>query len=163
MIKNYCGTDCCERCGIRDKCGGCIDTQGRPFGGECIIAGCCIDKGFESCNECNKQECQLKIQILSEFNDLGIKDMPTVTELYALNGEFINLEYCLPGGQTTKIFDDKRVYLGNQLEKIAGDRCYGLTADENYLLVCEYGENGSNPEIVALRRRKNYKINNTIK
>lgn len=101
MIKNYCDTDCCERCGIRDKCGGCKETQGRPFGGRCIIAGCCIDRGLASCDECNKSECQLKKQIIDEFNELGIKDMPMVTELYALNGEFINLEYNLPGGQTT--------------------------------------------------------------
>jgi hypothetical protein len=38
-------------------------------------------------------------------------------------------------------------------KKISGYRCYGLTADENYLLVCEYGENGKDPEIVVFRRR----------
>lgn len=32
-------------------------------------------------------------------------------------------------------------------------RCYGLTADENYLLVCEYGDNGANPEIVIFKKR----------
>ena len=45
--------------------------------------------------------------------------------------------------------------MGNQLCKKDGSgRCYGLTADENYLLVCEYGENGSDPEIVVYRRRR---------
>lgn len=29
----------------------------------------------------------------------------------------------------------------------------GLTADENYLLVCEYGENGADAEIVIFKRR----------
>lgn len=32
------------------------------------------------------------------------------------------------------------------------DRCYGLTADEQYLLVCEYGEAGSDAEIVEMRK-----------
>lgn len=153
MIKNICGTDCCEKCGIREQCSGCLETHGHPFGGKCIVAGCSIDRELESCSECNKSECELKKQIMSEFNNLGIEDMPTVTELYELNGAYINLEYSLPGGQTTKLFDDKRVYLGKQLEKIGSGRCYGLTADENYLLVCKYGENGKDPEIVVFRRR----------
>lgn len=153
MSKNYCGTDCCENCGIKDQCVGCAETQGRPLGGECVVAGCCINKGLDSCSKCNKPECELKKQIISEFNNLGIEDMPKVTELYELNGAFINFEYTFPGGQTMKLLDDKRVYLGNQLKKTDGDRCYGLTADENYLLVCEYGENGVNPQIVVFRRR----------
>lgn len=69
-------------------------------------------------------------------------------------GSFVNLEYQLPGGQKVKFWDDTRVYLGNQLPKIGTDRCYGLTADENYLLVCEYGENGADAKVVTYRRRK---------
>ncbi len=153
MSRNYCDTNCCARCGIKDKCAGCAQTQGRPFGGECVIAGCCISKGLDSCSECNGPKCELMKQIISEFNDLGIEDMPKVTELNALNGVFINLEYIFSGGQTVKLWDDKRVYLGNQLMKANGDRCYGLTADEHHLLVCEYGENGMDPQIVAFRRR----------
>lgn len=41
-----------------------------------------------------------------------------------------------------------------QLRKKNSQRCYGLTADENYLLVCEYGEGGCDPEIVVYRKRK---------
>ncbi len=65
------------------------------------------------------------------------------------------LEYTLPGGQKVKFWEDGRVYLGNQLEKQDGScRCYGLTADENWLLVCEYGDNGSDPELVVYKRRE---------
>ncbi len=60
----------------------------------------------------------------------------------------------MPGGQKVKFWEDGRVYLGNQLEKQDGSgRCYGLTADENWLLVCEYGDNGSDPELVVYKRR----------
>lgn len=43
---------------------------------------------------------------------------------------------------------------GQQVCKKNSDRCYGLTADENFLLVCEYGEGGSDPQIVVYKRRK---------
>ena len=38
-------------------------------------------------------------------------------------------------------------------EKAGSDRYYGLVADNDYLLVCEYGCNGSDPEIVVYRKR----------
>lgn len=93
-----------------------------------------------------------KQRIIESFNDLNIEDMPKVKDLNELEGSFINLEYTLPSGQVIKLWEDDRVYLGNELEKTSGDRCYGLTADEHYLLVCEYGENGKNPEIVIFKR-----------
>lgn len=40
---------------------------------------------------------------------------------------------------------------GNQICKKKSNRCYGLTADENYLLVCEYGDGGS--EVSILMRK----------
>jgi hypothetical protein len=43
-------------------------------------------------------------------------------------------------------------YYINQLEKNGSPRCYGLTADEKYLLVCEYGEGGTDAEIVVFKR-----------
>ena len=91
---------------------------------------------------------------MGELNSLGIPDMPKVEALYSLRGEFVNLEYELPGGEKVKFWDDDRIYLGAQLEKEGGDRCYGVVADENYIMVCEYGCGGSEPEIVLYRRRK---------
>ena len=73
-LKTFCGADC-GQCGLKDECAGCAPTNGRPFGGACIVAECCIEKGC------------------------------------------------------------------------------GLTADENHLLVCEYGEGGSDTGIVLFKRR----------
>lgn len=49
--------------------------------------------------------------------------------------------------------NDKDIYLGNQIERQDSERCYGVVADENFILVCEYGCNGVNPEIVLYKRR----------
>ena len=45
---SICGIDCCSECNRRDECGGCVKTEGHPFGGVCIAAEC-IKKG--GCNE----------------------------------------------------------------------------------------------------------------
>lgn len=152
MCKSICGLDC-TGCSMNNTCGGCVATGGKPFGGECMVAKCCGNRKDGSCGDFSKNICQLKQKLIAEFNALDIKDMPQVTDLFALVGGFVNLEYTLPGGQTVKFWDDKRIYLGNQLEKIGTDRCYGLTADENYLLVCEYGENGADAQIVVFTKR----------
>ena len=39
------------------------------------------------------------------------------------------------------------------LKKANSDRCYGLVADDKYMLVCEYGCNGSDPEIIVYKKR----------
>lgn len=148
-----CGADC-SQCWMKEKCGGCAETGGRPFGGDCVLASCCRDKGQKSCAECTS--CEYRARLMEEYNSLGIADMPRVEQLHALNGGFVNLEYTLPSGQHIKFWKDANIYLGNQLEKLYGDRCYGLTADDEYLLVCEYGENGSDPKIVCFQRRPQY-------
>lgn len=148
-----CGLDCAE-CGMKDQCSGCAPTGGRPFGGTCMLAACCQGKGQERCAPCGSFEaCGLKAQLIAEFNALGIADMPEVTDLAALAGSFINLEYGFPGGQKAKLWDDSRVYLGWQLPKQGSERCYGLAADERYLMVSEYGEDGKDPELVVFKRR----------
>ena len=94
----------------------------------------------------------MKEQLIKEFNNLGISDMEEVTELHKGKGDFVNLGFPLPCGQTVNLWDNEKTYYINQLEKKGSSRCYGLTADEKYLLVCEYGEGGSDPEIVVLKR-----------
>lgn len=150
--KSICGLDC-RKCDYRDSCKGCTATDGKPFGGACIVAECCKSKKNGTCGDFSKNICRLKRQLIDEFNSLGIEDMDEVADLYALVGSYINLEYTLPNGQSLKLWDDTCVYLGNQICKKNSDRCYGLTADEKYLLVCEYGENGSDAEIVVYKRR----------
>ena len=93
-----------------------------------------------------------KEELIKEFNALGIEDMEQVDALNELPGHFINLEYTLASGQTIKFWDDNKTYWGNQICKKNSSRCYGLATDGKYLLVCEYGDNGSNAEIVVFKR-----------
>lgn len=95
---------------------------------------------------------RMKEQLVEEFNALGIPGL-RVDDLNLLNGFYVNLEYPLPSGQSVKLLEDNRVYLGNQIEIPGSDRCYGIVADERYLLVCEYGCNGADPCIVLYKRR----------
>ncbi len=78
--------------------------------------------------------------------------MEEVTELNALKGSFANIEYTLPNGHTVKFWDDNRIYLGNQLHKMDSDRCYGIIADEKYLMVSEYSSYGTDAEIIVFKR-----------
>lgn len=94
----------------------------------------------------------MKEQLIKEFNSLGITDMEEVKELNRGTGDFVNLDFKLPCGQSVKLWNDNKTYYINQLEKKNSTRCYGLTADEKYLLVCEYGENGADAEIVIFKR-----------
>lgn len=94
----------------------------------------------------------LKTTLIEEFNSLGIEGVH-LTDLNLLKGSYINLEYTLPNGQKVKLLEDDKMYLGNQIEIEGKERCYGVAADENHLLVCEYGCNGSDPEIVVYKRR----------
>ena len=57
-------------------------------------------------------------------------------------------------GRRSNCWRDSKVYLGAQIERPGQERCYGVVADENYLLVCEYGCNGADPEIVCYKRRQ---------
>ncbi len=152
-MKTVCGLDCGE-CGLRDSCGGCTETDGHPFGGSCMVALCCGENQCGNCGSAFAAPCTLKERLIAEFNALGIEDMEEVTELHALHGAYINLQYTLPGGQAIRFWDDDRIYLGNQICKKNSDRCYGLTADEQYLLVCEYGAGGSDAEIIIYKKRR---------
>lgn len=140
-MKSICGIDC-TKCPMQSACHGCEETGGRPFGGECVTALYC-QKG-----EANA----FRQALLAAINALQIPDMEEVTELYALKGSFINIEYPLPGGQTVKFWDDNKIYLGTQLRKAGTERCYGIAADENDLMVSEYGEQGTDAHIVVFRR-----------
>lgn len=153
MSVSLCDIDC-SNCTYIINCAGCKNTDGKPFGKDCIVANCCKTRKFPNCSECDKGDCAIKKQLINEINALGIKNMPEVTELYSLKGSFVNLEFPLPGGNTVKFWDDDKIYLGCQLEKTSpSDKCFGICADENFILVCEYGENGINPEIVLFKRR----------
>lgn len=93
-----------------------------------------------------------KEDLIQAFRALGIPELEALTDLCELPGKFVNLEYTLPSGQTVKLLDDEKTYWGSEIHKAGSHRCYGLAADENYLLVCEYGDGGTDAEIVVFRR-----------
>ena len=150
-MSTICGANCAD-CGFgkNNGCKGCSETGGCPFGKQCFIASY-IKAGGKDYYELFKK------QLIDEFNSLKVDGMPEIKELFPLNGAYVNLGYPLPNGKTVKLLDDNDVYLGTQVECEFSDgitdTCYGLVANTNFLLVCEYGENGTNPEIVIYKRR----------
>ncbi len=95
-----------------------------------------------------------KKQLIDEINAMNIEGMPKVDRLNALVGSYVNLEYRLPSGQTVKFLNDNVTYLGNQLEcEFGSDRCFGVLANMDFILICTYGEGGSNPELVMYKKR----------
>ena len=143
MRKTLCGLNC-DDCALRESCRGCRETEGRPFGEKCMIAEYC-EKGkgaFE----------QFRQRAMDAFNALRIQDLPKITELYALRGSYINLEYSLPGGQKCRFLHDDKIYLGNQVESQGGGKRYGVAADEKYLLVSQYASDGADAEVVVFKR-----------
>ena len=151
MKKSICGVDC-DNCGYgKNKgCKGCQESYGCPFGKRCFIAKYIKTGGVENFN-------LFKKQLIDEFNELNIPGMPRISELFPLNGEFVNLGYPMPNGKTVKLLDDKAIYLGNNVECKFNEgelvKCYGLVAGMEFLLVSEYGINCSNPEIVVYKKR----------
>ena len=97
---------------------------------------------------------ELKRLLIDEFNALGIEGMPKVEKLNALVGAYVNLEYRLPNGQQVKFLDDAATYLGNQLPcEFGGERCFGVLANADFLLVATYGPDGVDPELVLYKKR----------
>ena len=139
MKCSICDADCAN-CQWNSTCPGCSDEK-------CFIARY-IKKDSKEAYEKFKQT------VINEINTLGIPGMPKINELYALVGRYVNLEYPLPGGGTVKFLDDNSMYLGNQVQCLHKEgRCYGMVVYPEFLLVCEYGENGADPEIVLYKRR----------
>ena len=139
-MMTFCGEDCCKECDRFSECGGCEQCQGHPFGGSCVA-------------ERNRDFPFLKRRLIEEINALGIEGL-AVTDLNLLTGSYVNLAYPLVNGSTVQFLNDKDIYLGNQVEQADSDRCYGIVTNEVFILVCEYGCNGSDPEIVLYKRRQ---------
>ena len=95
-----------------------------------------------------------KKQLIDEINALRVEGMPKVDKLNALVGGYINLEYRLPNGKVVKFLEDGATYLGTQLEsEFGGNRCFGIAANMEFILVSTYEENGANPELVIYKKR----------
>lgn len=97
---------------------------------------------------------EFKKKLIDEINALHIEGLPKVEKLNALVGKYVNLEYRLPNGMKVKFLDDEKTYLGNQLEsKIGGERCFGVLSDMDFILICTYGADGADPELVLYKKR----------
>ena len=95
-----------------------------------------------------------KKRLIEEINDLHIEGMPKVEKLNALVGRYVNLAYRLPSGLTVKFLDDATTYLGNQLKsEFGGERCFGVLANTDFIMVCTYAEGGADPELVLFKKR----------
>ena len=95
-----------------------------------------------------------KKKLMEEINELHIEGMPKVEKLNALVGKYVNLEYRLPSGMSVKFLDDQTTYLGNQLEsEFGGERCFGILANMEFIMISTYGVEGSNPELVLYKKR----------
>ncbi len=99
-----------------------------------------------------------KKQLIDEINDFHIDGMPKVERLNALVGSYVNLAYPLPSGISAKFLDDNTTYLGTQLESEFGehacsDRCFGVLANMDFILICTYSAAGENPELLLYKKR----------
>ena len=110
-------------------------------------------KNYDELSDQGKFEA-FKKQLIREINDLHIEGMPAVEKLNALVGQYVNMEYLLPNGKKVKFLDDQKTYLGNQLESASGgERCFGILANMDFIMVSTYGAEGSDPELLLYRKR----------
>jgi transcriptional regulator with XRE-family HTH domain len=94
----------------------------------------------------------LKKQLIDEINALHIEGMPKLEGLNALVGSYVNLAYPLPSGACVKFLNDGTTYLGNQLET-GEERCFGVLANVDFILICTYGCEGAEPELLLYKKR----------
>lgn len=110
-------------------------------------------KRYEELSD-NGQFDQFKKELIREINDLHVEGLPEVKRLNALVGEYVNLEYRLPNGEKVKFLDDRKTYLGNQLEcEFCGDRYFGVLADMDFILISTYEAQGKDPELIIYKKR----------
>lgn len=110
-------------------------------------------KRYEELSD-NGQFETFKRQLIEEINALHIEGMPKVEKLNALVGRYVNLAYRLPNGENVKFLDDQTTYLGNQLEsELGGERCFGVLANMDFIMISTYEAEGANPELLLYKKR----------
>lgn len=145
-MASLCGADC-GKCPSKDSCRGCEATCGKPFGGSCIAAEYIRTGGKEA-------YALFKQNLLQEINELLCANgLPAAETLFELPGAYINLPYPVPNGQTVKLLDDKKIYLGTQIPFADLGICYGVAADMGFILVSSYSVDGSEPELLLYKKR----------
>ncbi len=145
-MSEFCRDDCCEKCTLHGAaCAGCAETGGHPCGGRCVAAEWVKADGFEVFTA-------KKTALIGEINALGIAGLQ-VQELYLLNGAYVNLAYPLENGGTVQFLKDNDVYFGAQIEQAGSERCLGVVANDAFLLVCSYGCEGADPQLLLYKNR----------
>lgn len=145
-MSSYCGANC-EGCPSKKNCKGCWKTCGSPFGGSCVAAEYIKSGGLEAYQ-------QFKQELLGEINALlATQGISAIDGLSELVGEYVNLEYTMPSGENVKLLNDKNIYLGAQIEFADLGICYGVVAHTDFILLCSYSVNGSEPELIVYQRR----------
>lgn len=91
-------------------------------------------------------------RILKEIKNIGIKEFESFKSLNLMDGSYLNLEVELPSGIKTKLLDDNKKYYANQIDIENSNKCYGVAADEDFIVVYKYGCNGSDAELVQIKR-----------
>lgn len=118
-------------------------------------------KRYEELSD-NGQFDEFKRQLIDEINALSVEGMPKVEKLNALVGSYVNLAYRLPNGAEVRFLNDDTTYLGTQLEAefnthtcdhTAADRCFGVIACADFILIATYGAQGADPELVLYKKR----------
>ena len=95
----------------------------------------------------------LRLGAIRDVIELPIDDVLDI-KLNALVRKYVNLEYTLPNGEKVKFLDDQKTYLGNQMEsEFGGDKCFGILASMDFILVCTYEKDGENPELFIYKKR----------
>lgn len=148
---SFCGADCASCQYGRDRgCAGCRASDGCPCGTSCFIAQY-IKVGGNAAYE------RFLDTLKEEIRQLGIPGLPAIAELFPMNGAFLNIAYPLPNGDAVKFLNDDGIYLAAQAESEFNDgsvvRCFGVACNADFILVSEYGPNGSDPVLVAYKKR----------
>ena len=65
------------------------------------------------------------------------------------------IDVCVKNMVNEKFTEEQaRSYLRNQLEsEFGGDRCFGILASMDFILVCTYEKDGENPELLIYKKR----------
>lgn len=128
------------------------EKQARAYMKE-LLPGLNYWKHYEQLSDHGEFE-KFKQQLMDEINALHIEGLPKVERLNALVGKYVNLAYPLPNGISVKFLNDETTYFGNQLEcEFGGERCFGVLAAMDFILVSTYGPQDSAPELVLYKKR----------
>ena len=81
-MKSICGADC-NNCGYgkNNKCKGCTESKGCPFGKQCFVYKYIKNGGTENFG-------LFKKQLIDEFNSLNVPGMPKIDDLFPINGAY---------------------------------------------------------------------------